>query len=282
MVLPKRFPFHPEHVPKELKVGRFWVCCDAAKAPLVAWETYRASSTNADTWCHYDEAVAALRAHPERYAGVGRVITREDDYVGVDLDDVRDPKTREIAPSAMAILESLDSYSEVSPSGTGVKVWIRARLDRSYVKSGFEVYQRGRYFTTTGQFLPQFSLTIQDRPHEVEALVEREFPPSTAPGGARDPYDGPQVALVEFLEGVEMLEEVPDGLGVKFRIRCPWRREHSGGDESGTYIGQREAGGFWFWCWHSHCAGRGWGDFRRAIRRKAKKLTLIKKGEYYA
>jgi hypothetical protein len=282
MIRPKQFPFHPEHVPEELKAGRFWVCCDADKVPLVAWETYRASSTNPDAWRHYDEAVAALRLHPERYAGVGRVITGNDIYVGVDLDAVRDPKSREIAPSAMTILKNLDSYSEVSPSGMGVKTWVKARLDRSYVKGGLEVYQRGRYFTTTGMFLPQFPLTIQDRTSEVEALVEREFPRLRHPARVEaESYDGLQVTLVEHLEGVEVLGEVPDGAGVKFRIRCPWIAEHSKGDiESGTYIGQRDSGGLWFQCWHAHCASRGWGEFRRFVRLKAKKLQLIKKGIY--
>jgi hypothetical protein len=279
MIHPKQFPFYPEHVPKELKVSKFWVCCDADKVPLVAWETYRASSTNPQTWRHYDEAVAAFHAHPARYAGVGRVITEEDTYVGIDLDDVRVPASRELSPRAARILESLDSYSEVSPSGTGVKVWVRARLERSFVKAGIEIYRRGRYFTTTGQFLSQFPLEVQDRTHEVAALVEREFPQSGR-GGGPDPYDGPQVALVEHLEGVEVLGEVADGAGIKFRIRCPWVAEHSESVDTGTYIGQRDDGGLWFQCWHAHCATRGWVEFRRFISLKAKKLQLIKKGTY--
>jgi hypothetical protein len=280
MIHPKQFPYYPEHVPKELKTGRFWVCCDADKVPLVAWETYRASSTNPDTWRHYDEVTSAFRARPERYSGVGRVITDRDDYVGIDLDDVRDPDTRELlSPEAIGILVSLDSYSEVSPSGRGVKVWVKARLDRSYVKPGLEIYQRGRYFTVTGQFLPRFPLAILDRQHEVEALIERQFPttPRRAPTEA---YDGPQVALVEYLDTIEVLGEVPDGTGVKFRIRCPWISEHGAGAATGTYIGQRHDGGLWFQCWHAHWSSRGWVEFRQAVRLRAKKLTLIKKGTY--
>src|SRR5215218_3188925 len=266
MVHPKQFPHYPEHVPDELKEGRFWVCCDSEKVPLTAWETYRASSTDPRTWRYYDEATAAFRAHPERYAGVGRVITEGDPYVGVDLDDVRDPTTRELSSEATAILTSLDSYSEVSPSGRGVKVWVRARLDRSYAKTGLEIYQRGRYFTLTGQFLPQFPMTIEPRPDEVLSFVEREFE-STASPRSKKPYDGPRVALVEYLENVEVLYEVPDGAGVKFRIRCPWITDHTADADTGTYIGQREDGGLWFWCWHAHCAARGWTAFRRKVGR---------------
>jgi len=281
MIHPKQFPYYPEHVPKELKPGRFWVCCDADKVPLVPWERFRASSTDADTWRHYDEVVAAFHAHPERYAGVGRIITDGDAYIGVDLDNVRDPVSRELSPEAMTILESLDSYAEVSPSGAGVKIWIKAVLDRSYVKPGLEVYQRGRYFTVTGQFLPQFPLTVQNRQYEIETLVEVEFPTARRRGPI-EAYDGPQVRLVEYLDTVEVLGEVPDGAGVKFRVRCPWITEHtdSNGRDTGTYIGQRQDGGLWFQCWHAHCASRGWVEFRQAVRLRAKKLALIKKGTY--
>jgi hypothetical protein len=281
MVHPERFPFYPEHVPEELKLGRFWVCCDAEKVPLVPWENNGASSTDPATWRHFDEALAAFDAYPARYAGLGRVITDEDDYVGVDFDDVRDKKTRELSPIAMEALGELDSYTEVSPSGTGVKVWIKGDLERSHVKEGLEVYARGRYFTTTGEFLPQFSLEIRDRTSEIRALVEREFP-AVAPGGAgdREPYDGPQLALVEFFDGVDVLEEVSDGMGAKFRIRCPWVSQHTHAPETGAYVGQMENGALWFNCWHAHCAHRGWTEFRQATRLRVKKLRLIKEGRY--
>jgi hypothetical protein len=265
MIRPRQFPFYPEHVPEELKAGQFWVCCDAEKVPKIPGKIHGASSTDPDTWRTYDEAVTALKksaALQLRYAGVGRVIVNEDPYVGVDLDNVRDPHTRAITVEAMSILESVSSYSEVSPSGTGVKVWVRARLERSYVKPGLEVYQRGRYFTTTGQFLPQFHLTIQERQREIEALIAEGF--SRAKQGPRA-YDGPAVDLGRYLRRVEVLAEVHDEAGTKFAIRCPWIDEHSKRDPSGTYVGQKRTGATWFHCWHAHCHKRGWREFKKAI-----------------
>jgi hypothetical protein len=262
-----QFPFYPENIPEELKAGRFWVCCDGAKVPEIAGvePPRRASSTNPRTWHTFAAAVAAY----ERglHAGVGRVIAPEDSYVGIDLDGVRDPATRRLEPRAARVLDAVGSYSEVSPSGRGVKVWVRARLDRSYVRAGLEVYARGRYFVMTGQILPQYPAEIADRQEEIEALLEREFPrpgrgSSAVTGG---PYDGPEITLVEYLDGVEVLGEIPDGLGKKHAIVCPWVAEHSGGDVSGTYIGQREGGGLWFHCNHAHCGGRTWKDFRARL-----------------
>ncbi|HEY6711874.1 MAG TPA: hypothetical protein VI055_06350 [Rubrobacter sp.] len=277
MVLQRRFPWYPEHFPEELKADRAWVCCDASKIPLIAGTRRRASHSDPRTWRSYATAQGALRTHPERYAGVGRVITAP--YVGVDLDGVRDPSTRELSPGALAILRELSSYCEVSPSGEGVKVWVRATLPRSYRKPGLEVYAARRYFTCTGAFLGQFSLGIEERQAELEELVAREFP---RPKTHRDhtDYQGPAVGLDEYLEHVEVLGEVPDSAGLKLAIVCPWLSQHTNQDRSGTYVGRYAEGGPWFRCWHSHCDGRTWREFRNALRIRAKKLRLIHKGVY--
>ena len=281
MIRPRQFPFYPEHVPEELKVGRFWVCCDHNKIPQIpgAAPVRRASSTDPGTWRLYDEAASSFESG--RHAGVGRVIAFEDDYVGADLDDIRDPRSRVITAEARSILESLDSYSEVSPSGTGVKVWIRARLDRSYVKPGLEIYCRGRYLVTTGAFLPQYPAAVEERQEEILSLVEREFPrPGRGCSAVTDAkHHGPRPDLSWYLDSVEVFAEVRDSLGRKFAIRCPWASEHSGDDESGSYVGQREDGGLWFRCWHAHCQDRSWREFKRVVRRKSRRRTIsLKRG----
>ena len=282
MVHRTALPWYPEHIPEELKVGRCWVCCDAQKVPLIAGKRKRASCSDPATWRSYDAAVRALERHPERYAGVGRVISAEDPYVGVDLDRVRDPVSRELSSEALGILRELSSYSEVSWSGRGVKTWVRSSLQRSYRKAGLEVYRGGRYFVLTGQFLPQFPLDIKHRQDVVDDLVAREFP-QRPERNYSEPYDGPRVALVEYLDGVEVFGEAPDGKGLKLRILCPWHREHTHAPETGTYIGQFDDGGPYFICHHAHCAHRTWRDFRRATRInkfRVRKLELIKKGLY--
>jgi hypothetical protein len=88
------------------------------------------------------------------------------------------------------------------------------------------------------------------------------------------------LALEDYLENVEVLGEITDEVGTKYAIVCPWISEHSGGDSTGTRVGQRANGALWFHCDHEHCQGRGWTEFRRTVRLKAKKLTLIKRGIY--
>jgi len=44
--------------------------------------------------------------------------------VGIDLDKCRNPETGELEPEAQEIVRRMDSYTEVSPSGTGVHIYV--------------------------------------------------------------------------------------------------------------------------------------------------------------
>jgi hypothetical protein len=263
---PARFPHYPEYVPEELKTDETWLCCDEQKVPLVAsvnGACYAASSTDPNTWRTYDEAYTAWLENEWSYAGVGRVIRAGEDLVGVDLDDCLNPDTGELTPWATSILERLDSYAEISPSGTGVKVWVKAPgLKRAHVKPGLETYPRGRYFTVIGVILIDRPIAVRDA--EIAAIVDEEFPRVDRD---RSPYDGPKrvLDLLDFLEraNIEIFAELSDGQAErKYAVRCPWLDEHTGGDESGTYAGQYADGATFFQCWHSHCSSRGWQEFK--------------------
>jgi hypothetical protein len=258
-----QFPHSSDTFPQELKKDPAWVVCDPEKVPYVALlnGSRRASSTDPQTWGPYERALRAFQTG--RYAGVGRVITPP--YVGIDLDDVRDPETGVITDAAWEIMRYFDSYAEVSPSGTGVKLWIKAAMGSGKVRPGLEVYGGARYFTVTGSFLPQTPATIEPRQDELDAFIAKEFPapkkPPVRPGrGIRlTPLD-----LEEVLErgSVEILAEVHDNTArVKYRVLCPWIEEHTHAPETGTYAGQYDDGAPFFHCWHSHCSGRGWGAF---------------------
>jgi hypothetical protein len=259
-------------LPEELRVGANHVNWryegrPQTKVLKIAGTLRNASSTNPRTWRTLTACVEAMKRHRNRYAGVGRVIARDDPYVGVDLDDVRDPESGRLSSRAVEILRRLDSYAEVSPSQAGVKLWVRASLERAYKKPGLEIYPHGRYFTLTGWMLPQALWTVEERQAELETLIREEF--AEAQKKPSRPYSGKpgeRIDLVEFLfaAGVEVLGEIPDGSAeLVFRIVCPWMREHTGADESGTRCGQYPNGALFFQCEHAHCAHRGWREFRQ-------------------
>ena len=141
-----------------------------------------------------DEAVKALTQHPDRFSGLGFVFSPEDPYCGIDLDNCRDPQTGKIKLWASEILHAIDSYAEVSPSGTGVKIWAKATLP-SAVKAhvdhnghpvppisgkpspradgAVEIYSSGRYFTVTGQHLNGEFRDVEDCQSAISALYDR-------------------------------------------------------------------------------------------------------------
>jgi hypothetical protein len=263
-----------EPIPSELKTGTYHVnwrheANPPTKVLKVAGTLWNASSTNPRTWRTLAECLDALSRYPGRYAGVGRVIAKDDPFVGVDLDDVRDPQTGELTLRAAEIVRSLDSYAEVSPSERGVKLWVRATLNRAYKKPGVEVYPHGRYFTLTGWMLPQAATAVEERQAELETLIREEFPdPERKPGRPYEGKPGARIELAQLLDagGVEVLAEISDGTAERvYRIVCPWWREHTKEDKSGTRAGQYPDGALFFCCEHAHCAHRRWPEFRRKV-----------------
>lgn len=106
----------------------------------------KASSTERKTWNTYWTASQAS-------TNIGFVFTKESGYVGVDFDKCRNAKTGKTEQWALDIIAQLDSYTELSQSGTGWHVIVRGSLPlagRHPKDSQIEMYDAGRYFCMTG------------------------------------------------------------------------------------------------------------------------------------
>jgi len=153
----------PEEVPLDLtelaswvRWRWFWDSTRSAwtKAPVSATGSRFASTADPSTWGSFEIAVSNLgRDHVD---GIGFVFSASDPFCGVDLDACRDPETETISDAALEIAELLDGYAELSVTGTGIHVIVRASLgDVGGKKSSFiEVYDRKRYFAMSGHRLP--------------------------------------------------------------------------------------------------------------------------------
>lgn len=121
-------------------------------------------------------AMAMARYRKERLAGIGFVFTPHDPFTGIDFDKCRDPATGEIDPEVRAMIGLLDSYSEFSISGTGVHTIVRASLigDRNRV-GRIEMYDKLRFFATTGHRVPNTPATINERQPQLATLYRRLF-----------------------------------------------------------------------------------------------------------
>lgn len=144
-----------ENIPEELKARPQWVVWQAVgekpdKVPYSARTGRKASSTDLLTWSTFEEALEACE-HGD-YDGVGYVFCSADPYVGIDMDDCRDPETGEVASWADEVVRALGGYAEVSPSGTGVHVIVRGKAPNRR-RGPVEVYSTERFFTVTGRAL---------------------------------------------------------------------------------------------------------------------------------
>lgn len=133
-----------------------------------------ASSTNSATWTTYE---VAMQAHESTGMGIGYVLNG-DGLVGLDLDDVRNPDTGEITAWARDVIDAAATYTEVSPSGTGVKLLLRCPLPikhrTEYSRpdgAKLEVYSNSRYFTITGHRVPGTPAEINVRTHELAEIL---------------------------------------------------------------------------------------------------------------
>jgi putative DNA primase/helicase len=108
--------------------------------------------------------------------GVGFVLTPEAGFVAIDLDHVRNATTGKIEPWAEEIVQTFDTYTEISPSGTGLHLWLRGTLPPGgRRKERLEVYGEKRYMTVTGEHLSTTPVLCCDRQDVLTAWHGRVF-----------------------------------------------------------------------------------------------------------
>ena len=147
--------------PAELRALRQWVVWKyetrgdkRTKVPYCPRTHRRASSTSSSTWSDYTTAVGVLSTHS--YTGVGFVFAPP--HVGIDLDHCRDASTGAVEPWAAAIIGELNSYTEISPSGTGLQVQHRQQHHPTWRQSPGPV----RNVQRRNRFPPSPAITLPE------------------------------------------------------------------------------------------------------------------------
>ncbi|WP_049890855.1 phage NrS-1 polymerase family protein [Natrinema versiforme] len=183
-------------LPKQLRERDQWVCWreeprdgKPTKIPVTPGSGEFASSTDPETWVSVETALEY--AHSRDADGVGFVFTDDDPIVGVDLDDCRDPETGDIDDVAEDIIERLDSYTEISPSGTGFHVLIEGELpDGRNRRGSIELYDTARFFTVTGDSLEEMPSRVARRQDALEAIHREHVQDSESDGTSESGYRG--------------------------------------------------------------------------------------------
>lgn len=175
-------------LPLELTQRNQWICWryekkegrdKPTKVPYNPVTGYPAKSTDATTWVDYETALQNMK----KYDGIGFVFSKNDPYVGIDLDHVLDEKGNFKFDDAKELFEKCNSYTEISPSGTGIHILIKAKLSEKAAHRveenpvlemcEKEMYESGRYFTVTGKQLGNID-TINDG-QAIAAEIEKKI-----------------------------------------------------------------------------------------------------------
>jgi P4 family phage/plasmid primase-like protien len=247
----------PDAIPQELRDKDHWLVWKYVKdldsetgeiswdkPPVSARTGGPGSSTNPKTWDSYQNAYNTYLELG--YDGIGFALHarkgEELHVVAIDLDKCRNADTGTIDEWALDIIRAIDSYTEISPSGCGIRILLFGALPAHGRKKGpYENYQTGRYVTITGHHLDGTPHTIENRHDQLLAVHKEQFGEQ---GNARAANDARSHAV--NLDDRELLERA-------FRSKSGNRiRALYNGDTSG-YSSKSEADlalcnylAFWF------------------------------------
>ncbi len=176
---------NPNNIPRELWQYRQFVCWryepvpereKPDKKPVNPRTLGNAGSTYKNTWSDIHIACATYKAKTH-LAGIGFVVTRNDPYVVIDLDDCL--IDGQISQYAADIVSTLNTYTEISPSGSGLRLIVRCRTLPKARKAddlGFEMYSTARFATLTGNVYQSNPIASFDA---LEWLIDRFAPRPT-------------------------------------------------------------------------------------------------------
>lgn len=204
----------------------------------------RAKASEPTTWASFAFTLDTYNKL-NQYDGIGYVFDEQDPYTGVDIDHcITDG---ELSPVARKIVNVLDTYTEISPSGTGVKMIVRAKKlgpACKDVQRKIEIYDNRRFFTLTGNRLAGTPEQIGERQSEIDRLYVKLFGEPTEAKPTREPQPN-------SLEDDELLERAFLAAdGEKMRALYlgdeKYITEHYNGDHSSA--DQALANKLAFWC----------------------------------
>jgi hypothetical protein len=187
------------NIPMELRALQQWVCWRyevvngrQTKVPYSPDGLHKVSIHNPDTWGSFDAAVRG--AASATMNGIGMVLTENDPYTGIDIDDKQESPANDAERAVhYKILEGFQSYTERSVGSRwsdehgrergGYHIIIRGRIKGGRDRGHVGVYSSSRYLTFSGDVVR--NAPIAEYQELLEALISQM------------PEDGKQVDLEE-------------------------------------------------------------------------------------
>lgn len=163
-----------QNIPHELRSLPNFVCWTGQdKVPKNPHTGGNAMANNPETWGTFEEAVEACEKY--HYDGIGFEFGNSG-YFGVDLD-----KCLENTDFCDEFVETLQSYAEISKSGTGLHIICKGKLpDGARKKGNVEMYSSGRYFICTGNLYNPAYTEVKNCTETIKVLHSK-YLPTTVP-----------------------------------------------------------------------------------------------------
>lgn len=303
-----------ENIPDELKNGFFviWQLEDGKKkvpySPKtnlkVSCKRLTGDKDNMEQWGTFDQVVNAFNNGKPTYSnrgydGIGFIFTKEDTYWGIDLDNCIDPKGQMDA-WAKDIIDRVDSYYEISPSGKGVKIWVKADfakwIDRIQVKfrlingekfpleiddkkniitpeddrKGIDVYFYDYYFTLTGngdknKIINKSSIDeakYYKRLENTLTLKKKNYNYDRQSVGTNSNKVDIEAYLSHYNVLIKSKERKDSRTYYYLTNGCLFNPKH---DKKDAAIIQDVDGKLGYKCFHTSCADNGWNEAKQKI-----------------
>lgn len=162
---PAKIPYNPN---VKYKRKENWQPVKNAKGNIDPEYSGAAMPNNVNTWGTYEASIKAMESGI--FNGLGVMFLNN--LCGIDIDGCIENDTL-IGP-AKDIINTMDSYTEYSPSGTGIHILFYGKInnDKKFYKKnsklGIEIYDKGRFFTFTGRTLNDKK--VEERTNLVEKV----------------------------------------------------------------------------------------------------------------
>ncbi len=191
---PKMMTLKVPRIPAQLKEMDQWVAWKQklhenkdgskrwTKVPVNANEGGFAKSNDSSTWSDFRTSHRNYVSTDTDTCGIGFVVSEADNIVGIDIDDCRDPETGRFTKEAADLIGRAESYTEISPSGTGARIFVLGEKETTNCEADLpgeahiEVYDNKRFLTVTGQHVESTPREIRESPvlAEIEKLAAGE------------------------------------------------------------------------------------------------------------
>jgi putative DNA primase/helicase len=142
-----------DSVPAELKQAKSWLVyrmeprSEGGKNKIPYDPSTGRKANNPELGVSFEFAKAAEKD----YSGLGFYV--ENPFLVIDIDSCVKPDGS-VEPYAEEIVKEINSYTEASPSGTGLHIWVRGNKPGDACRRGIEIYSTKRFLTVTGLHFP--------------------------------------------------------------------------------------------------------------------------------